>query len=224
MIVVTRPAPSPAPLHASGAGEPAWTKVRAMGDIQFTPLSPAPRPVSETPHWFRAIVEWLAAWLGPIGRWLGANARLFEIGAIAVVVLFAGWIIVGMLRSRQSRTRGIARPDEPVWRPDAAKAAALLSDADQLAAAGRFDEEVHLLLRRSFDDIATTRPDWLTPASTAREIAGLAALPAAARTAFAVIAGEVERSRYALLPLGNPDWTRARAAYATFAVPGRGAV
>ena len=46
-----------------------------------------------------------------------------------------------------------------------------------------------------------------------------AALPGAARVAFAVIAREVERSRYALHPLGLPDWMRARDAYAAFAVP-----
>ena len=79
---------------------------------------------------------------------------------------------------------------------------------------------MHLLLRRSFDDIATARPEWLTPASTAREITRIAALPGAARTAFAVIAREVERSRYALHPLAQPDWARAREAYAAFAVPG----
>ena len=61
------------------------------------------------------------------------------------------------------------------------------------------------------------------PASTAREIAGLGALPQAARSAFGVIATLVERSRYALRPLGQPDWAAARAAYAGFAVPARGA-
>ena len=127
---------------------------------------------------------------------------------------------------KQRRARvviGAEAEAAPEWRPDAAMASALLSDADLLAEAGRYDEAVHLLLRRSFDDIAQTRPDWLTPASTAREIARLAPLPAAARTAFGVIAGEVERSRYALNALGHPDWTRARAAYAAFAVPQRGA-
>jgi len=219
-LYVTQRALSSAPMHASGAGEAAWAKVRAMGDIQFTPLNPAPKPVSETPHWLRAAMEWLSAWMSPFSHRLAANFRVFEIGAAVIVVALVGWAIWASLRDRPSKSRTDATADEAVWRPDAAMAAALLSDADRLAAAGYFDEAVHLLLRRSFDDIATNRPGWLTPASTAREISQATALPAAARTAFAVIAGEVERSRYALHPLGNPDWTRARAAYATFAVPG----
>jgi len=224
MVFVTEHTLSPAPQQASGAGGmghggAAWAKVRAMGDIQFTPLTPAPKPVSETPHWLRAILETLASWLAPFGRWLAANFRLFEVAIVVAVVLLAGWMVLTGLRNRKHGARRNATSDEAAWRPDSAMAAALLSDADRLAAAGQFDEAVHLLLRRSFDDIAASRPDWLTPASTAREIAGLAALPAAARTAFAVIAGEVERSRYALHPLGGADWTRARAAYAAFAVP-----
>jgi hypothetical protein len=212
---------SPAPQHASGAGQAAWAKVRAMGDIQFTPLNPAPKPVSQTPDWLRALFERLAAWLGPFARWLGGNFRLFEIGALIVVILVTGWLVLSVWRNRKRGARAAAADsgDEGDWRPDAATAAALLSDADRLAAAGQFDEAAHLLLRRSFEDIAANRPEWLTPASTAREIAGLAALPGPARTAFAVIAGEVERSRYALHPLGAPDWNRARAAYAGFAVP-----
>jgi hypothetical protein len=193
-----------------------------MGDIQFTPLTPAPKPVTETPHWLRALVEWISARMAPLGHWLATHARLLEIGALVLVAGLIGWMIWGSVRGFRRAPRNSASADDTIWRPDAAMAAALLSDADRLAAQGRFDEAVHLLLRRSFDDIAATRPDWLTPASTAREISRLTALPAAARAAFGVIAREVERSRYALHPLGNPDWTRARDAYATFAVPSRG--
>jgi hypothetical protein len=191
-----------------------------MGDIQFTPLTPPPAPVARDPAWLRAVLEWLNTWLGPLGRWLALHWGMVEVAVIAMALVAVAWVIGSLWRSRERLTRTIDQADGAPWQPDAAMATALLADADQLAAAGRFDEAVHLLLRRSFDDIAGTRPDWLTPASTAREIALLTALPTAARTAFAVIAGEVERSRYALNPLGHPDWARARAAYATFAVPG----
>jgi hypothetical protein len=66
--------------------------------------------------------------------------------------------------------------------------------------------------------IAATRPEWLHPASTAREIAGLRPLPQRARDAFALIAARVEQSRYALRPLAAADWQAARAAYADFAL------
>jgi hypothetical protein len=193
-----------------------------MGDIQFTPLTPAPKPVTEAPQWLKALLQWLSAHLAPFGNWLAAHFRAFEIGAAILVGLLAGWLIWTSVRGYRRTGRTAQSVDTPIWRPDAAMAAALLSDADRLAADGRFDEAVHLLLRRSFDDIAKTRPEWLTPASTAREIAQVSALPAAARSAFGVITVEVERSRYALHPLGYPDWTRARAAYAGFAVPDRG--
>ena len=195
-----------------------------MGDIQFTPLNPTPKPVSEPPAWLRALVEWLTVRLTPLVHWLAIHIRTIEIFACILLIMLLGWALVrGSLTIFKRPRRQIPAEDSETWRPDAAMAAALLSDADQLAATGRFAEAVHLLLRRSFDYIAQTRPDWLTPASTAREIALLTALPLAARTAFGVIAREVERSRYALRPLDHPDWIRARAAYVAFAVPGRAA-
>ena len=194
-----------------------------MGDIQFAPLSPEPPPPpAPPPAWLRALSEWLAKWFGPIGQWLAQHWRAIEIGTVIVAALALAWGIWSVWQNRARKARQVDADETAHWHPGAAVASALLADADQLAAAGRFDEAVHLLLRRSFDDIAMTRPDWLTPASTAREIARLNALPGAARAAFAVIAGEVERSRYALDPLGHPDWARARAAYAAFAVPQRG--
>jgi hypothetical protein len=219
MTGVTTPALLPhGHMPASGAGEAAWAQARAMGDIQFAPLDPVVTPPAQDPPWLRPFLDWLATHFAPIGHWLVVHARAMEIGAAALVALALCWFAWRLLRDRRRRPRRAAA-DAP-WAPDAVHASALLADADVLAAAGRFDEAVHLLLRRSFDDIAATRPDWLTPASTAREIARIAALPAAARAAFAVIAGEVERSRYALHSLGAPDWSRARAAYAAFAVPG----
>ena len=100
-------------------------------------------------------------------------------------------------------------------------ALALLEDADRLAAEGRFDEATHLLLKRSVGQIAAARPDLLEPSSTAREIAELPALSEAARGAFALIAGRVERSLFALRRLSVDDWDAARAAYADFALAAR---
>ncbi len=91
--------------------------------------------------------------------------------------------------------------------------------ADRLAAEGRFDEATHLLLQRSVGQIAAARPDLVEPATTARELAAMGALPDAARTAFGTIAGRVERSLFALRALGADDWQAARAAYADFALP-----
>jgi hypothetical protein len=108
--------------------------------------------------------------------------------------------------------------DEVEWAPSQAKAAALLEDADRLAAEGRYGEAAHLLLQRSVSHIAEARPDWLHPASTAREIASLQTLPERARSAFGVIAARVERSLFALRELDVTDWHEARTAYADFAL------
>jgi hypothetical protein len=210
---VTVPA-APPPVSATHAAA-AWQAVHARADIQFAPLSPPAAPPYQTSPWLRALLDWLARHLGPPVQWVVQHWTGVEIAAaivVALVVALVGWRMWVLRERRQAPAA-----ETYDWRPDAALARALLADADRLAAAGRFDEATHLLLRRSFDDIATAHPEWLTPASTAREIAWASALPEAARGAFAVIAGEVERSRYALHPLALPDWTRAREAYARFA-------
>ena len=142
--------------------------------------------------------------------------KTLHILALAIAAaLFIAWRLLAPLLEVVRRARPAS---DPGWTPDRAEAAALLDDADRLAADGHFDAAAHLLLRRSVQHIAAARPDWLHPASTAREIAALRALPDAARAAFGVIAQRVERSRYALRPLGAEDWQVARAAYADFAL------
>lgn len=193
-----------------------WETVRAASDIQFAPVRPVPPP--QPPDWLLRFGEWLQGLFGPVGEWFGISWPVFEkvlIGFAVVGVLILLW---ALLRPLIGRLRQPQPEPAPEWVPDHAEALALLEDADRLAAAGRFDEATHLLLKRSIGQIATARPDWLNPASTAREIAGILALPAAARAAFAAIAGRVESSRYALRPLTAGDWDAARKAYADFAL------
>lgn len=217
-------------VQATTASEAArdWEAVRAASDIQFAPVKPAPR--SETADWLQAFQEWLGKLFEPLGRWLtdlfaplakvfGIPWAAFEkilIGLAAIGLLILLWKIAASLlaKLRERQTAAV----EPEWKPDRAEALALLEDADRLADEGRFDEATHLLLKRSVGQIAAARPDWLGPASTAREIAGIIGLPAAARIAFAAIAARVERSRYALRSLAAEDWQAARRAYADFAL------
>ena len=193
-----------------------WETVRAAGDIQFAPVQPPAPP--KPPDWLLEFGRWLEHLLGPFGKQLGISWPIFEkvlIGLAAIGVAGLLWVLLKPLIERLRNRQPAA---EPEWTPDRAEALALLDDADRLAAAGNFDEATHLLLRRSVGQITAARPDLLNPASTAREIAGIAALPAAARAAFAAIATRVERSRYALRPLAADDWHAARAAYADFAL------
>ncbi|MGY6551215.1 MAG: hypothetical protein ACXIT4_04875 [Erythrobacter sp.] len=221
--------PPPAAPAATPAAPPpqGWEALRAAGDIQFEPVEIPPIPPRE-PGWFErllvALFEWLGQVLGPVGQWLGASWGVIQWGLIAVV---AGFVIYTLARlfgplARRPKPAATQAPDE--WRPDTAASLALLEDADDLAAQGRYDEAARLLLARSVSAIAAARPDWVEPSSTARELAALPALPQAARTAFGVMAAMVERSLFGLKPLGASEWQEARQAFGEFALaaPARG--
>ncbi|HVR90493.1 MAG TPA: hypothetical protein VHG29_05310 [Novosphingobium sp.] len=194
-----------------------YAAVRAASDIQFAPVTPpAPDP---PPEWLQALGKFLRELFEPLGRALGLSWPTVEwilIGLAVLLVAYILWrLVIQPLLARRAAT---VAPDEPEWAPDRDAATALLEDADRLAAEGQFDAATHLLLQRSVRHIADTRPDWLHPASTAREIAALEALPSRAREAFAAIATRVERSRFALRSLELGDWQAARTAYADFAL------
>jgi len=198
-----------------------WQAVRDSADIQYAPVAPAPPP--QTPDWLRHLGEWLEALFGPLGRALGLAWPVFEklLAGLAMLAVLA--LVVVLARRWWAARKPRATPAQTAWTPDRAEALALLEDADRLAAAGDHAGAVHLLLRRSVGQIAAARPEWIEPASTAREIAALALLPEPARRAFAVIAERVERSRFALRALAGEDWQAARAAYADFALANLGA-
>ncbi len=185
-----------------------WQAMRADAAIQYAPLPPVKPP--QPPAWLGSLGEWLQAIFGPLGQ---VFATLFFV-VLALVVIFLLWRLYQRLRD----VRLARQAPEAEWAPERAAAVALLEEADRLAAEGRFAEAVHLLLQRSVGHITETRPDWLIPASTAREIAAFPMLPERARQAFGAIAARVERSLFALRDLDAGDWTAARSAYADFAL------
>lgn len=205
--------------------------MRDMSDIQFAPVPGKVVTQTEWPEWVKAIGRFLSRLLEPVGRFLewlfGPVGRLFGThwnGIEIALALLAGagalWIAWMLLRPwlLARRTRKPADAADPGWTAGREAALALLEDADRLAGEGRFGEAAHLLLQRSVAHIAAARPEWLSPSSTAREIGRIEPLPPRARTAFGVIATEVERSLFALRGLSADDWNRARAAYADFAL------
>ena len=197
----------------------AWQHVHADPSIQYVPTTiPAVKP-PEWPAWLEALGRALRSVFEPIGRALGMSWPVLQWIGLGLLILFVLYALWRLLESAQQNWRGnVSEVAEPEWQPDQAEALALLEDADQLAAAGRFDEATHLLLRRSVQQIAEARPDWVKRASTAREIAGIGALPDKARATFGLIAARVERSLFALRALDAADWQAARAAYAEFAL------
>jgi len=201
------------------AGE-AWEAVRADDAIQFAPVQVSPPKPPEPPGWLDAFFRWLGDILEPLGRALGMSWPVFKwlLLAIGVAALaFLLWRMLAPALGWRPQRRGETEEDAG-WAPDHSAALALLEDADRLAAEGRYDEATHLLLQRSVGQIAAARPDLVEPATTARELAAISALPDAARSAFGTIATRVERSLFALRSLGADDWQAARAAYTEFAL------
>lgn len=167
----------------------------------------------EPPTWARALGEFLEA-IAPLLKvvfWAG-----LALGAAVILYFIARELILVRLPQWRGRTR-ITPVD---WRPEPEKARALLEDADRLAAEGRFDEAVHLLLFRSIDDIAGRRPGLVKPALTSRDIARLDAMPAEPRGAFARIAAAVEASFFGGRSLDASGFAEARSAYQAFALSG----
>lgn len=217
----------------------AWKEVRADPAIQFGPLPvdlpsqtplpdatstmppmqlPPPKPPPPEPS---QLGEWLRQIFEPIGKALGLAWPVMQWVLIvlgAAMVLYALWRLIAPWLARRGSDRAEAMAQAAAWSPDRSAAEQLLDDADALAATGKFAEATHLLLKRSVEQIAAARPDWVLPASTTREISAIPALPESARTAFALIAQRVERSLFALRRLDQGDWQAARAAYADFAL------
>lgn len=163
-------------------------------------------------------------WLIALGRLFDAAWPVIQIliwAALAGLVLWLLYHLAMRLKDGEWRwRRGGARAPEASWRPDEAPARQLLTEADSLAAAGRYSEAARLLLHRSVEDIAARQPDLLRPALTSRDIAALPAIPPEPRGAFARIAALVERGLFAGIDLGEGDWRDCRAAYEEFAFAG----
>ncbi len=177
-----------------------------------------PRELGAFERFLQWFFEMLGAILAPVGQWLGAWWWLIQWVLIAGVAAFVLYLLTRTFGPLAQARKARANEGAPEWQPDAAASLALLEDAERLAAEGRFDEATHLLLTRSVSELSTARPGLVEPSSTARELAALPALSAAAREAFRVIAERVERSLFALQQLERTDWEAARDAYARFAL------
>lgn len=179
--------------------------LRATGGLQFDFQGAR---VEAPPPWLAPLIEFLAA-VGP-----------------ALVYVFWGGVIVGAALILYFVVREIVperwfRRSIPIhatdWRPEPGRARELLEDAGSRAAAGQFEEAIHLLLFRSIDDLAGRRPGAVRPALTSRDIASLDVLPGEARAAFARLAQTVERTFFGGRPAGADEFGAARRDYEAFA-------
>jgi len=171
----------------------------------------APMPEPKLPDWLD--------WMEPLGRFLVAISPVFPYifwGGVIAGVLFVLYFLLRELVPERWFRRKIAITATD-WRPEPAKARELLEDADGLAARGRFEEAIHLLLFRSIDDLAARRPGAVSPALTSRDIARLEAVPAEPRAAFARLAQAVERSFFGGRAVSADEFGAARRDYEAFA-------
>ncbi len=83
-----------------------------------------------------------------------------------------------------------------------------LQDAAQAAAEGRYEEAIHLLLLRTFEELLTRSGARLWPGLTSRELVHLAPCPEAARPALAELVGAVETCSFAGMPASEADYLR----------------
>jgi hypothetical protein len=168
----------------------------------------------------------IPSWIKPTGEfftWLMPAFPYIFWGAVALVVALIAWFIFKESRGMTFRWPWQRKPEaeeEPAWAPDQNAARALLAEAEALAAAGRYAEAARLLLRRSVEDIARRRPEFLKPSVTARDISVADAIPGGARKAFAAIARVVEVSAFGSASVSAEAWTQCRAAYGEFALAG----
>ena len=168
----------------------------------------------------------LPSWIKPTGaffNWLLPAFPYIFWGAVALIVGLIAWFIFNESRGMAFRWPWQRKPepeDEAEWAPDETAARALLTEAEALAATGSYAEAARLLLRRSVEDIAKRRPEFLKPSLTARDISVADAIPGGARKAFAAIARVVEVSAFGSASVSADAWTQCRAAYSEFALAG----
>lgn len=192
--------------------ETAHAAVAGDSSLQFSVAAVKPPP---------PLPGWLKTLLGLLGELAPVFLVIFWIGVAAIVLAILWFIGREMLHIRlPDRHKAPPRSRQGDWRPTAGAALALLSDADALAEQGRYDEAVHLILLRSIGDIDGRLPNTVRPALTARDIAELQRLPAAARPAFARIARAVEASLFGGRAVDRAEFTECRQAYEAFAFPG----
>ena len=196
-------------------------------DIQTARPEFRPEAENFTPPERNPVIEAIGDFFAWLFRSFGWLFQALFIAAIVCGILYALWYMFGDMVALPRRRK--EKPDAPEVsaidddRPDRKQAAALLDEADALAANGRFAEAVHLLLFRSIEDLRSQRAGGVPQSLTAREIQSLSDLKARTREALSPIIRIVENSFFGGRPVDREGWQQARSSYETFAFGGGGA-
>jgi hypothetical protein len=195
------------------------SELLARDDLQFSFTPPEEIPLREPAQPQPSLFGWLDNLLdaiAPVFTWIFWGAVVL---AAAALVWFLGREAWAVRFGWQKKAADKTQDQMTDFRPEPARARALLEEADRLAALGQYDEAAHTLLYRSIADIEERAPQAIRKAQTAREIARLPVLPEAVRAAFAPITRAVEQSWFGGRKLDAEIYQACRKAYADFALP-----
>jgi hypothetical protein len=148
----------------------------------------APKPVDRAARRDRGRVEERSA-LGDL-----SSVALWVLGIVGVGVGLA-WL-VGELSGRRRGEGAVAAGAAEARAAEHAVVERPLGDADALAAEGRFDAAIHVLLLRTFEALVAERRTPLPPSLTSREIVRRVGLGAEARGALEALVGAVEVTHF----------------------------
>jgi hypothetical protein len=155
--------------------------------------------------------------LGVLMSWLVWGG--IAVGAVLLILL----IVRELARHRRDRVAGA---DPTIAEEEVAPAVAALhrplDDADLLARDGRFAEAIHILLLRTFEELARAADVKIAPSLTSREILAKIPLRTGAHEALADLASVVELTWFGDDVPGEADWLRCRGRFDVFVAAYRG--
>lgn len=164
-------------------------------------------------------------WLVQMLQLLGPLFRVLLIGAAIVLVAYVVYSLVMAARNNSDFWRKSVRTGSPEddlarmdIRPDQAFAKDLLSEADRLAAEGRYGEAVRLILHSSIRDMQDRIRQRIGVSLTAREVGGMGKLPDPSREALRRIIALAEVSVFGEMPVDEAGYQDARRDYTLFAL------
>lgn len=143
---------------------------------------------------------------------VGTLARLLLYGLLGAVVLA---VLVGLGREawRRARAGEGPAPDGVAEALGTGEAPPGLDEVEALAREARFDEAVHLLLRRVLTWLIRREGRPLPASLTTREVLATTRLAGEQRGAFEALVLAVEHSLFGRRPVGAAEWERCLAAY-----------
>lgn len=182
---------------------------RVLADDAYQTALPEPRELPDIEPF--SIPPWLAETL----YWA------ILIGIAALVLFFLGNLALDLLRNRSAfkpnreRHDGTLRIETPPIERRAVDTGTL-TEADRMAAEGRFSEAIHLLLLVALARLRRELGPRVAPALTGREVLRLPGLPGGTTEPLATMVQLSEINHFGGRTAAEPDYRRCRADFLRF--------